>query len=81
MAAARDVDVVGLPDILSRTDLIPGLLVAGAGTSGFLIADNGMLGLKFLNAIFVVAGYAVGAALTALGLFMTYGALFPAVAV
>jgi len=70
-----------LPGLLDQPELIPGLLLTGAGTSVFLIADSGAQGFRLMTALFVLTGYAAGAVLTALGLFMTYGALAPAVAV
>jgi hypothetical protein len=69
-----------LPGFLDQPDLIPGLLLTGAGTSVFLIADNGAQGFRLMTALFVLTGYAAGAVLTALGLFMIYGVLAPTVA-
>ena len=66
--------------MLASGELLPAILLIGAGTSIFLIADNGMQGFNLLNAIFVILGYAAGAVVTATGLYLVYQAILPVAA-
>lgn len=70
-----------IPALIAGGDLIPALLLTGAGTTIFLMADNGMQGFSVFNGLFVLVGYAAGAIITFLGLFMLWDLFGPAVAV
>jgi hypothetical protein len=72
--------VARLPQLLSSGELLPALLLIGAGTSIFLIADNGAQGFGLLNGIFVILGYLAGALVTAAGLYQAYLTLAPVAA-
>ena len=66
-----------LPGLIANGELLPALLLLGAGTSIFVIADSGAQSFRLLNAPFVILGYLAGAALTAAGLYLAYLAAAP----
>ena len=67
------------PELLQSGELIPVLLLIGAGTSIFLIADNGSQAFSVVNGAFVILGYLAGAILTLNGVWMAWEILGPAV--
>ncbi len=69
--------IARLPALISDAQLIPTLLLIGAGTSIFLIADNGAQGFSFFNGLFVIFGYLARAAITLIGLYLLWQLLAP----
>lgn len=69
--------ISALPELIAQGDLLAALLLIGAGTSIFLIADNGAQGFSIFNGAFVILGYSVGALITIAGVFQAYDILVP----
>jgi len=69
-----------LPDLLAAGDMLPALLLIGAGCSIFLIADNGAQGFRVFNGLFVILGYLAGALITAAGVYLAWQAFAPVAA-
>lgn len=72
--------IARVPDLLAAGDMLPALLLIGAGTSIFLIADNGAQGFRVLNGLFVILGYLAGALITLAGLYLAWQAFAPVAA-
>jgi hypothetical protein len=69
--------IARLPALLAAGDMLPALLLIGAGTSIFLIADNGAQGFSVLNGLFVILGYLAGTLVTLAGLYLAWQAFAP----
>ena len=68
-----------LPALIQSGGLVPALLLTGAGTTIFLMADNGAQGFSVLNGFFVIVGYITGLLVTLIGLFLLWDVIGPLV--